>query len=62
MLGLGWVGGGGQVEWEDLSMPEFFMREENFHEGVVGFSSIIYKKTMRKLFFFQLEVMINIKT
>ena len=39
-----------------------FMREENFHEGVVGFSSIIYKKTMRKLFFFQLEVMINIKT
>ena len=33
MLGLGWVARG-QVKWEDLSMDEFFMREENFHEGV----------------------------
>ena len=26
------------------SMEEFFMREENFHEGDAGFSSIIEKK------------------
>ena len=25
-------------------MEEFIMREENFHEGDAGFSSIIYKK------------------
>ena len=40
MLGLGWVGGGG-VTWEDLFMEQFFIREEDFHEGVAGFSSII---------------------
>ena len=33
-------------------MEQFFMREENFHEGVAGFSNIIYKKTMRNFFFF----------
>ena len=38
-----WGGGGsgGGVTWEDLSMEEFIMREENFHEGGAGFSSII---------------------
>ena len=30
-----------EVTWEDLSMEEFIMREENFHEGAAGFSSII---------------------
>ena len=32
------------VTWEDLSMEEFIIREENFHEGATGFSSIIKKK------------------
>ena len=35
------VGLGDGVTREDLSMEEFVMREENFHEGGVGFSSII---------------------
>ena len=34
------LGGGGLI-WEDLSMEEFVMGEENFPEGVAGFSSII---------------------
>jgi len=29
------------VTWEDLSMEEFVMREENFHEGAAEFSGII---------------------
>ena len=33
------------VTWEDLSLEEFIMREENFHERDAGFSSI-KKKTM----------------
>ena len=41
-------GGSGEVfTWKDLSMEEFNLREDNFHEGGTGFSSII-KKTMRK--------------
>ena len=39
--GLFRVEGGEGVMWEDLSMEEFIMREENFHEGASGFSSII---------------------
>ena len=38
---LGWEWVGVRVTWEDLSMEEFIMREDNFHEGGVGFSSII---------------------
>ena len=37
----GWGGGGSGVTWEVLSMEEFIMRQENFHEGCEGFSSII---------------------
>ena len=29
------------VTWDDLSMEEFIMREENFHEEGAGFSSIM---------------------
>ena len=29
------------VTWEDLSMEEFFMREENVHKVGAGFSRII---------------------
>ena len=29
------------ITWEDLSMDEFIMREENFLEGCAGFSSVI---------------------
>ena len=36
----GRVGGRG-LTWDDLSMEEFIMREENFHDGAAGFSSII---------------------
>ena len=36
------------VTWENLSMEEFIMRKENFHEGGTEFSSIIKKKTARK--------------
>ena len=39
-VGVG-TGRGEEVMWEDLSIEEFFMREENFHEGSAGFSSII---------------------
>ena len=39
-VGVG-VGRSEEVTLEDLSMEEFFMREENFHEGGAGFSSII---------------------
>ena len=39
------VGGWGEklreVTWEDLSMEEFVMGEENFNEGGGGLSSII---------------------
>ena len=48
-----WGGGGlGQVEgvtWEDISMEELIMREQIFHEGGAGFSSIIKKKRENKL-------------
>ena len=30
------------VTWEDLSMEEFIMREENFHEGGAGYPSVVY--------------------
>ena len=43
MFGWGW-----EATWEDLSMEEFFLREENFREGGAEFSRIIYKKAMRK--------------
>ena len=39
MLGWEWVGE--RVPWEDLFIEEFIMREKNFHEEGVGFSSII---------------------
>ena len=29
------------LTWEDLSIEDFIMWEENFHEGGAGFSSII---------------------
>ena len=49
----------------ELSIEEFVMGEENFHEGSAGFTSIIKKKTMKKInmkkFFFQLEVSSSIK-
>ena len=32
----------------ELSLEEFIMGEENFHEGSAGFSSIIKKKTRKK--------------
>ena len=32
------------LTWVDLFMDEFIMREENFHEGDTGFSSIIKQK------------------
>ena len=39
-FGLGGrVGGGGT--WEDISMEELLIGEENFNEGGAGFSSII---------------------
>ena len=58
-----WGGDGSGVKWEDLSMEEFIMREENFHEGGAGFSSIIKKKNNKKINnFFQLEIMSSIKT
>ena len=43
--GIVWFGGG--FMWEDLSMEEFVMGEENFNKRGAGFSSII-KKTMKK--------------
>ena len=33
--------------WVKLSLEEFVMGEENFHEGSAGFSSIIKKKTIK---------------
>ena len=47
----------------EFSIEEFFMREGNFHEGSVGFSSI--KKNNEKIDmkkFFQLKVRSSIKT
>ena len=46
------------VTWEDLSMEEFFFREENIHEGAQDFLAIF--KKMRKNI--QLGVMSSIKT
>ena len=40
---------GGSV-WEDISMEELFMGEENFNEGGAGFSSI--EKINMKSFFY----------
>ena len=34
---------------EELSIEEFDMGEENFHEGKAGFSSIILKKDNEKI-------------
>ena len=64
---LFWFGGGGEklkgVKWEDLSMEEFVMGEENFNEGGAGFSSIIKKKQQKNKYekFFQLKVRSRIK-
>ena len=33
-----------EVTWEDFSLEEFIMGEENFHDGGAGFSSIIKQK------------------
>ena len=35
------LGLGKGIMWKDLSMEEFIIKEENFHEGDTGFSSII---------------------
>ena len=48
-----WVGGGGLrggVTWGDPSMEEFFLGEENFHEGGAGFSIIIKKKQWKNIY------------
>ena len=42
------MGQGERVTRDYLSMEEFSIKEENFHEEGSGFSSIIEKKTMRK--------------
>ena len=42
-VGMG-LGLGKGVTWEILSTEELITREENFHEGGVGFSNIIKKK------------------
>ena len=37
------LNGGGSakwVTWEDISMEEFIMREDNFHEGGAGFLAL----------------------
>ena len=62
---FGWGGGlRGGGYGEDLSMEEFVMGEENFHEGGAGFFSIFLKNNekinMKK--FFQLKVRSSIKT
>ena len=57
-----WGGGGSGVTWEDLSMEEYIMREENFHEGVQDFLSLSKKNNEKINNFFQLEVMRSIKT
>ena len=42
-VGVG-IGRGEGVTWDDLSTQEFIKREEIFHEGGAGFSSITKKK------------------
>ena len=51
-------GGGDGVTWQDLSIEEFFMEEEDFYEGGTGFSSIVKKKQseIKKDKFFRLKV------
>jgi len=39
--GLFRVEGEEEATWEDLSMEQFIMREENFHEGAARLLSII---------------------
>ena len=43
-----WFGGGGScwvgVTWEDLSMEEFVIGEENFNEGVKDFLALFKKE------------------
>ena len=40
------MGGGRweEVTWEDFSLEEFIIMEENFHDGGARFSSIVKKK------------------
>ena len=40
----GGVGRGDGIMSDDLPMEELTMRDESFHEGALGFSSIIKKK------------------
>ena len=49
---------------KELSMEEFVMVEENFHEGSAGFFSIFLKnhKKINMKTFFQLKVWSSIKT
>ena len=58
----GWVEGRGLIRGE-LSMEEFVMGKENFHEGGAGFVSIFLKSNekinMKK--FLQLKVRSSIK-
>ena len=42
-------GEGSGITWEDLSVEEFIMGEENFDELGAGFSSIIKKNNNEKL-------------
>ena len=45
---LGGGGSGKGVTWEDISMEEFIMREDNFHEGGAGLLALFKKK--KKIF------------
>jgi len=40
---------------EELSMEEFIMGEENFHEGRTGFSSIFKKINMKRFFLTEIK-------
>jgi len=49
---------------KDLSIEEFVMGEDNFHEGVAGFFSIYLKsdEKINTIKFLQLKVRRNIET
>ena len=51
--------------WKDLSLEEFIMGKEKFHEGDTGFLALLKKnngKINRKKFFFRLKLRSSIKT
>ena len=50
-MGLFCIGvgmGQGEVTWENLSMEEFIMREDNFHEGAQDFLAL-FKRNNEKI-------------